>query len=155
VEQQQVKLRIITADREYPNEETGGIVTGKDVLKQMKTNNMWRNDHHGRYAAVMFDGQTFKFREGETITVPATVGRHLRRMSGVVVGPDQLNGPVIPYLEVAEQFNMTEPQRDNEVDALRKRIAELEASQKPKTGKPASKVPWEGPQGGTLDESEE
>jgi len=155
MEQQQVKLRIISPEREYPNEETGEIVTGKEVLKQMKTNNMWKNDHKGRYAAVMFDGQTFKFREGETITVPATVGRHLRRMSGTVVGQDQLNGPIIPYLEIIDQFDITEPKKDGELEALRKKVQELEAAAAKAPAKGKIKLDWDGLQGGALDEVDE
>jgi len=112
MENQQVRLRIISGDAEIPNEETGQSVFGKDVLRQMKINNVWRNDHNGRYAGVQYDGQTFKFREGETITVPATVGRHLRRQSAICVGSDQLNGPLIPYLEIIDTFSMIEPKKD-------------------------------------------
>lgn len=167
MENQQVRLRIVSTDKEFPNEETGQIVTGKDILKQMKVNNVWRNDHKGRYAGVQYDGQTFKFREGEVITVPETVGRHLRRGSSLVVGSDQLNGPSLPYLEVIDQFSMIEPQKAAKAAtacpicgedqktfpalARHQMAKHADVFKEQKTGK----VDWTGPQGGTLDETEE
>lgn len=111
MENQQVRLRLVDPKKEFPNAETGTVVLGKDILAQMKKNNVWRHDHVGRYAGVQYDGQTFKFRDNEVITVPETVGRHLRRASNLVVGSDQLNGPTLPYLEIIDSFSMIEPQK--------------------------------------------
>jgi hypothetical protein len=107
----QARVRIILPENETYNQETGEAITGAAVLKQMKINNVWRNDAKGRYAATMYDGQTFKFREGEITIVPVTVARHLRRMSAIVVGPDKLNGPLMPYLEIVDTYDMTQPQK--------------------------------------------
>ena len=108
----QARVRIIQPEVEINNQETGEIVTGKEILHQMRVNNVWRNDAKGRYAATMYDGQTFKFREGEVTIVPVTIARHLRRMSAIVVGPDKLNGPLMPYLEIIDTYDMTQPQVD-------------------------------------------
>lgn len=164
----QVRLRIVSPDKEFPNHETGITVSGKDILKQMKTNNVWKSDHVGTYAGLMFDGQTFNFRQGEIITVPATVANHLRRASAIIVGSDKLNGPILPFIEVVDSFDMTESSKAEVVRTattcpvcfeeqktfpaltrhLGKKHPELMREEKKKTD-------WEGPQGGTLDEVEE
>src|SRR5579862_50035 len=105
----QVRLRIVDPEKEIFHSDTGTTTSGKDIIKQLKINNVWRNDHKGRYAALQYDAQTFKFREGETITVPETVARHLRRASVICVGADKLNGPMVPFVDVVETFEMTEP----------------------------------------------
>ncbi len=108
-ETSQVKLRIISKDKEIFNEETGMTVTGQDVLKQMKTNNVWRNDAKGKYVGIQFDALEFQFREGEAITVSETVGRCLRRGSVICVGGDKLNGPLVPFLEIVEKYELGAP----------------------------------------------
>lgn len=105
----QAKVRIISSDKEILNEETGLVVKGNDILKQMNVNNMWKNDHEGKYATAMFDGQAFQFRIGQELILPLTVARHLRRMSAVCVGSDKLNGPLMPFLEIVETFDATRP----------------------------------------------
>lgn len=105
----QARIRIISSDKEIFNDETGLTVRGNDILKQMNVNNMWRNDNEGKYASVMFDGQAFQFRVGQELTLPLTVARHLRRMSAVCVGSDKLNGPLMPFLEITETFDITRP----------------------------------------------
>jgi hypothetical protein len=108
-ETSQVRLRIISPTKEIFNEETGATVTGKEVLKQMKTNNVWKNDTKGKYASIQFDAFEYQFREGETITVPETVARALRKNSIICVGSDKLNGPLVPFVEVVEKFELGEP----------------------------------------------
>ena len=108
-ETSQVRLRVISPDKEIYNEETGQTVTGKDVLKQMKQNNVWKNDKDGKYASIQFDAFEYQFREGQVITVPSTIGAALRRNSIICVGSDKLNGPLIPYLEVVERFELGAP----------------------------------------------
>ena len=105
----QVRLRLVSPDKEFPNAETGAVVSGKEILKQMKTNNVWRLDQKGRYAGLQYDGQTFMFREGEIMAVPEVIAHHLRRSSAICVGSDKLNGPLIPFIEVVDQFDLTEP----------------------------------------------
>jgi hypothetical protein len=166
VEARQVRLRIVSPDKEFPNHETGQVVTGKDILKQLKTNNVWRIDHVGRYAGVQFDGQSFMFREGEITTVPETVAHHLRRSSGIIVGSDKLNGPLLPFLEIVEVFDMTEPQKARSVNAcpicgeeqkspaaLVRHLA-VERKKHPEIFQ-EEKTDWDGPKGGTMDEVEE
>ena len=105
----QARVRFVPTDKEIYNDETGVAMKGADILKQLKINNLWRNDREGKYFGVMFDGQTFKFREGQEIVVPVEVARHLRRMSAVCVGSDKLNGPLLPCLEIAETFDLMAP----------------------------------------------
>jgi|SRR5208282_4297453 len=105
----QARIRIISPDKEILNDETGLMISGKDILDQMKANNMWKNDHEGKYASAMFDGQDFKFRPGQELVLPITIARHLRRMSAVCVGSDKLNGPLMPFLEITETFDATRP----------------------------------------------
>lgn len=115
-ETSQVRLRIISPDKEIFNEETGQTVFGKDVLKQMKLNQVWKNDTKGKYAPIQFDAFEYSFREGETITVPATVGACLRRGSIICVGGDKLNGPLIPFIEIVERVELgvpTEPKKNS------------------------------------------
>ena len=107
-ETSQVRLRLISPDKTIFNEETGEEVSGKDVLKQMKLNNVWKNDVKGKYASVQFDAFEYQFRDGQTITVPETVGRQLRKGSIICVGTDKLNGPLIPFLEIVEKFELGE-----------------------------------------------
>lgn len=108
-ETSQVRLRIISPDKEIYNDETGTSVFGKDVLKQMKQNNVWRNDSKGKYAGIQFDALEFQFREGETVTVSATVGKCLRRGSIICVGGDKLNGPLVPFLEIVDTYELGAP----------------------------------------------
>lgn len=167
MEARQVRLRLVSPDKEFPNYETGQTLTGKDILKQMKQNNVWRIDHISRYCGLQYDGQEFRFREGEITTVPETVGNHLRKMSVIVVGSDKLNGPMLPFIEVVEAFDMTEPQKAERtattcpicgVDqktfpALTRHLGQ-ERKKHPELFQ-EEKTDWEGPQGGTLDETEE
>jgi hypothetical protein len=167
VESRQIRLRIVSPDKEFSNPETGNTVTGKEILKQMKTNNVWKLDHVSKYAGLQFDGQEFRFREGEITTVPATVANHLRRASVIIVGSDKLNGPMIPFLEVVDSFEMTEPQKaattpttcpicgvdQKTFPALTRHLGQ-ERKKHPELFQ-EEKTDWEGPQGGTLDETEE
>ena len=105
----QVTVRIVSPEKEILNDETGLVVKGSDILNQMRINNMWKNDKQGKYASAMFDGQTFKFRIGEEVTLPLIVARHLRRMSAVCVGSDKLNGPLMPFLELGEMHDPMRP----------------------------------------------
>jgi len=109
MESTQVKLRIVNPDKQIFNDETGQTVTGKDILKQLKINNVWRNDIKGKYIGIQFDAFEFVFREGETLTVPATIAKHLRRNSIICVGSDKLNGPLVPYIEVVETYEVSAP----------------------------------------------
>src|ERR1022692_4804021 len=106
----QARIRIISSEKELLNDETGLVVKGNDILKQMSINNMWRNDSEGKYATAMFDGQYFKFRIGQDLVLPLTVARHLRRISAVSVASDKLNGPLMPFLEIVETFDVSRPQ---------------------------------------------
>ena len=103
------KVRIIPLDLEVTNDETGLTVRGSDILNQMKANNMWHNDRHGKYASAMYDGKVFKFRVGEEVTLPIDAAKHLRRMSAVCVGSDKLNGPLMPFLEITETYDAMTP----------------------------------------------
>ena len=107
----QVRLGLVDPEKEIYHTDTGSTTTGKDIIKQLKINNIWRADQKGRYAALQYNAQTFKFREGETLTVPVTVANHLRRASAICGGADKLNGPIVPFLEVYDTFEMTEPQK--------------------------------------------
>jgi hypothetical protein len=167
IETTHVRVRLISPDKEIFNPETGMTVSGKDVIKQMKLNNIWRNDREGRYAAVQYAGQTFKFKEGESVTVPASIAGALRANSAICVGSDKLNGPIIPFLDIADKFELTEatpaaksptccpicgvdqktfPALTRHLGQERKNHPELFEEKK---------TDWEGPQGGTMDEVEE
>ena len=108
-ETSQVRLRIISPDKEIFNEETGQTVSGKEVLKQMKINNVYKNDKDGKYIGIQFDAFEYIFRDGMTLTVPETVARALRRNSIICVGSDKLNGPLIPFIEVVDKFELSAP----------------------------------------------
>lgn len=108
IEQKQVKLRIVKPDFEMYVDETGEKVTGKQILEQMRKNQVWKNDKIGKYTPILFGGQEFDFREGETITVGETVGNALRRGSIICVGGDKLNGPMVPFLQVVETRDISE-----------------------------------------------
>jgi len=169
MESRQVRLRIVSPEKEFDNPETGVTVSGKEILKQMKTNNVWKLDHVGRYCGLQFDGQEFRFREGEITTVPATIASHLRRASSIIVGSDKLNGPILPYLEVVDSFEMTEPKKapitttpttcpicgeDQKTFPALTRHLGKERKLHPELFK-EEKTDWDGPQGGTTDEVED
>lgn len=105
----QVRLRIISPDKEIYNDELGTTVSGKDILKQMKLNGVFRNDSKGKYVGIQFDSFEFVFREGETLTVTETIARSLRRSSVICVGSDKLNGPLVPFLEIVEKYELSAP----------------------------------------------
>jgi hypothetical protein len=106
IETVQVRLGLIDPNKEVFNQETGDTVTGKDVIRQLTTNNVWRNSPKGKYVAVQYNSQTFKFFVGETMVLPESVAKALRRSSAILVGEDKLNGPIIPFLEVKETMEM-------------------------------------------------
>ena len=168
IETTHVRVRLIDPAKEIFNPETGMTVTGKDVIKQMKINNVWRNDVKGRYAAVQYSGQTFKFKEGESVTVPASVATALRRNSAIVVGQDQLNGPMVPFLDIADTFEMSEGhsapkaatccpicgEDQKTFPALTRHLGQ-ERKKHPELFE-EKKTDWDGPTGGTsTDEVEE
>lgn len=103
IETTQVTLRLVE-----PNDRVAtpdGEVEGKEILKALRTNKVWKRDNVGPYVSVMFDGQEFKFRtkadnKGKpfTRTVGPTVANALIRGSAVIVGNDKLTGPIAPYL---------------------------------------------------------
>ena len=105
----QARVRIVNPDKETLNDETGLVVKGSDIINQMRINNVWRNDKEGKYAGLMFDGQTYKFRIGQELIVPVQVARYLRRMSAICVGSDKLNGPLMPFVEIVETFDLMQP----------------------------------------------
>jgi hypothetical protein len=109
IETKQCRVRLVDPNKEIYNPETGVTVSGKDILKQMKINNVWKNDNEGRYALLQYGGQTFKFREGQMLTLPETLAVCLRRNSAICVGSDKLNGPIIPFLEIADSFELQAP----------------------------------------------
>jgi hypothetical protein len=158
VETSQVRLGLIDPTKEVFNQETGDTVTGKQVLQQLSTNNVWRNSPKGKYVAVQYNAQTFKFFVGESMVLPESVGRALRKSSAILVGEDKLNGPIIPFLEIQEKMEMTlahvnedKLQKENEalkaeLEALRKQAAEP-AKTKPK----GKKIDWDG----DVDDAEE
>ena len=156
VETTQVRIGLIDSNKEIFNQETGDTVSGKDVLRQLSTNNVWRNSPKGKYVAVQYNAQTFKFFEGETMTLPESVGRALRKSSAILVGEDKLNGPIIPFLEVKEKLEMTIAQSNadalqKENEALKAQLAALQQGQQPEavpeTPKPStprkSKIAWD------------
>jgi len=168
IEISHVRLRLIDPKKEIFNPETGMTVSGADVIKQMKINNVWRNDKHGRYAAVQYAGQTFKFKEDTVLTVPASVAPALRANSAICVGSDKLNGPIIPFLEVCETFELTEPEKktttpttcpicgeDQETFPRLTRHLGMERKKHPELFK-EEKTDWDGKaSGGTTDEVED
>lgn len=109
IETKQCRVRLIDASKEIYNPETGETVSGKDVLRQMKTNNVFKTDHDGKYVMLQYGGQTFKFREGQMLTVPETLAICLRKNSIICVGSDKLNGPMIPFLDIADSFELQAP----------------------------------------------
>lgn len=111
IETTHVRLRIIDPNKEIFNPETGDTVRGSEVIKQMKINNVWRTDRDGRYAAVQYSGQTFKFREKQAYSFPQSLATALRRNSVIVVGSDSLNGPMIPFLEIGEVYELSEQKK--------------------------------------------
>jgi len=106
IESTQVRLRLISPTKEVFNQETGDSVSGKEVLAQMKKNGVWKNDHEGKYAPIQFDSLEFQFREGKTITVNETTAKALIRGSVMTIGSDKLNGPMIPFVEVVEKYEL-------------------------------------------------
>jgi hypothetical protein len=109
-----VKVRLISKDKEHFNDETGTTVSGAEILNQLTVNNIWRTDKTSRYAPVTFNGRTYKFREGMSMTVPDHLASMLRRGSAIVVGSDSLNGPIVPFLELTEHFDITQLHADKE-----------------------------------------
>jgi hypothetical protein len=161
VETSQVRLGLIDPTKEVFNQETGDTVTGKQVLQQLSTNNVWRNSPKGKYVAVQYNAQTFKFFVGESMILPESVGRALRKSSAILVGEDKLNGPIIPFLEIQEKMEMTiahanednKLQKENEalkaeLEALRKQAAEPAKTKSSPKGK---KIDWDG----DVDDAEE
>ncbi|HEY6766643.1 MAG TPA: hypothetical protein VI386_17930 [Candidatus Sulfotelmatobacter sp.] len=109
IESTQVRLRLISPTKDVFNPETGDTVFGKDVLSQLTKNRRWSNDRIGKYVGVQFDAHEFMFREGETITVSETIAKALIRSSAICVGSDKLNGPMVPFLEIAETYELGAP----------------------------------------------
>lgn len=99
----QVTLGLIDENFSLSIDSTGEIITGKDVLAQLRKNNAWKNDHEGKYVSLQFDAQEFMFRPGTSITVGKNVARNLIRNSGVCVGGDSLNGPIVPFVQILEE----------------------------------------------------
>jgi len=156
IETTQVRIGLIDPLKEIFNQETGDTVSGKDVLRQLQTNNVWRNSPKGKYVAVQYNSQTFKFFLDETMVLPESVGRALRKSSAILVGEDKLNGPIIPFLEVKDRMEMTvahtsEATLQKENEALKAQLAALQKAQEtpavPNTGTKVPKKPktdWEG-----------
>lgn len=102
IETTQVTLRLVEPGDHVATPD--GEIEGKEILKSLKANKVWKNDNHGPYVSVMFDGQEFKFRKKDqtgklfTRTVGPTVANALIRGSAVIVGNDKLTGPIAPYL---------------------------------------------------------
>lgn len=157
VETTQVRIGLIDPTKEIFNQETGDTVIGKDVLRQLQTNNVWRNSPKGKYVAVQYNAQTFKFFENENMVLPESVGRALRKSSAILVGEDKLNGPIIPFLEIKDRMEMTIAhtneaalRTENEelkaqLEALKKAqaaVPEMSTTTVPKT-KTKSKIAWE------------
>lgn len=103
IEQIQVTLGLVDKDFTKTIDETGEVITGTDILKQLSTNHQWKHDHEGKYASVQFNGNEFQFRPGEIMRVGETVAKHLLRGSSICIGPDSLNGPMLPFLKVIEK----------------------------------------------------
>lgn len=101
IETTQVTLRLVQPDDTVPTPD--GDVRGDSIIKTLKQNKLMKNDDHGPYVSVMFDGVDFKFRpkRGDQVyskTVGPTVAAGLRRSSGIIVGNDKLTGPIAPFL---------------------------------------------------------
>jgi hypothetical protein len=170
IESTQVRIGLIDPSREIFNSETGVTVSGKDVIKQIKTNNRWTNDKDGRYVMVQYDSLTFNFREGETLTVPESVARCLRHSSVITVGSDKLNGPMIPFLEVKEKLEMALPTAEKKTTpttcpicgedqktfpALTRHLGQERKKHPELFEEEKSKTDWEGKSGTTTDEVED
>ena len=169
----QVKVRIISPEKEILNDETGLTVKGSDIINQMRINNMWKNDKQGKYASAMYDGQTFKFRLGEEMVLPITVARHLRRMSAVCVGSDKLNGPLMPFLELGETYDPMRPVPTKVESATTCPICHVEQESFPalmrhqmkehadlfneakKETEPKKKINWDAPKPTATDEADD
>lgn len=100
VEPIQVTLGLVDENFKIEISETGETVTGKDILKQLAKSNQWKNDHAGKYLPVQFNALEFQFRPGTSVTVGESVAHSLLRSSALIVGGDQLNGPMVPFLVV-------------------------------------------------------
>lgn len=103
IETTQVTLRLVEASDQIATPD--GEVEGKEILKALRANKVWKRDNIGPYVSVMFDGQEFKFRsktdnKGKTFTrtVGPSVANALIRGSAVIVGTDKLTGPIAPFL---------------------------------------------------------
>lgn len=108
MEQRQVQLRLVSKGFEFETEH-GNVITGDQILKQMKTNGVFKTDRNKeQYVPVLYNAMSFDFRAGKVIQVDAKIARALQRSATIIVGPKALNSPACPYLEVVREFNYGE-----------------------------------------------
>lgn len=111
IEQIQIKIGLIDENFAKHIDSTGETVTGKDVLSQLRKNNCWKNDHEGKYVSVQVNQTEFMFRPGTYVVVGETVARCLLNSSGICVGGDSLNGPIVPFLQVLERRELNKMEK--------------------------------------------
>lgn len=85
---------------------TVGLTKNKEVLKQLRTNRMFRKDAEGEYLSLQFDGQEFRFRPNKKFVVGKAVANAMIRSSAVLVGNDALSDPFLPYVEAIEEHDL-------------------------------------------------
>lgn len=78
------------------------------ILKQLKANKLIRDDKNGWYVPVMFDGQEFRFRPNQPITVGKSIANSLYRNSQIMVGKEWLDGEFSAFLERVGEYSLTE-----------------------------------------------
>jgi len=108
METTQVTLRLIDKKYSFHDVDHDETVSGDKILAQMKKNGVFKNDKDGIYAPVLFNGQSFMFREGKTITVDKTIAKALQRSAHIIVGAKAINSPSCPFLEVVKEFALGE-----------------------------------------------
>lgn len=85
-----------------------GLTKDRAILKQLKTNKLWKEDKEGPYVPIMFDGAEFRIRPGKPITVSKSIANALYRSSQIMVGNDWLGGEFSAYLERLGEYNLTD-----------------------------------------------
>lgn len=102
----QLKLTIVDGDTDAEDPRDGSKILGKDILKQMERNRVWREDADGKYSVIQYAGREYRFRPRKVITVPKNIGEALIRSSHILVGnlKDALTNPDVPYLRVVGEF---------------------------------------------------
>jgi hypothetical protein len=107
IETTQVRLRLVGEKDVFPDGSEGREVLN-EIKKRNKKEHIWLNDEIGKYISIMYDAHEFRFRPGKAITVGKVVANALRRSSALMIGPDYLNGPILPMIVVDKEFTLGE-----------------------------------------------